>query len=250
MEIRWRVSKRDGKRVRDFVRSHGRDAFVRKRFLRNVKGPRRLPTKSRAWAALATALLTTQQRSGPQSPIFQLIRQRPFPLRWSVIGKERRSAAFIAREIRKTPGIRRADTIGLELSHNRQWFEPDGWRELRGRLAVLTNSRGHSREREVANWLTSQFRGLGPKQSRNFLQLLGLTKYEIPIDSRITKWLNEFGFPVTLDSRALSDPGYYAFVCDGVRELSKAAGVYPCVLDAVVFSMADGDAWNEVDVVF
>jgi hypothetical protein len=30
------------------------------------------------------------------------------------------------------------------------------------------------------------------------LQGLGLTKYEIHIDSRITGWLNEFGLPVAL----------------------------------------------------
>jgi hypothetical protein len=92
--------------------------------------------------------------------------------------------------------------------------------------------------------------GLGPKQSRNFLQCLGLTRYEIPIDSRITKWLNDFGFPVALGAAALSDPDYYAFVNDGVRELCKAAGTYPCVFDAVVFSRVDKGGWEGRKFVF
>lgn len=82
------------------------------------------------------------------------------------------------------------------------------------------------------------------------MQILGLTRYEVPIDSRIIKWLNERGFPVSLRSQSLSDPGYYALVNDGIRELCRAAGTYPCVLDAVVFSMVDGGAWTEENLVF
>jgi predicted phosphoribosyltransferase len=31
---------------------------------------------------------------------------------------------------------------------------------------------------------------IGSKQSRNFVQILGLTRYGIPLDSRITRFLN------------------------------------------------------------
>lgn len=81
--------------------------------------------------------------------------------------------------------------------------------------------------------------GFGPKQSRNLLQGLGLTKYEIPIDSRITKWFNEFGFPVKLSASALSDLNYYKFVSKGLRELCDACNIYPCLLDAAIFSSFD-----------
>ena len=39
-------------------------------------------------------------------------------------------------------------------------------------------------EAEVADYINDTFRGFGPKQSRNILQELGLTRYEIPIDNR------------------------------------------------------------------
>jgi hypothetical protein len=72
--------------------------------------------------------------------------------------------------------------------------------------------------------------------------LLGLTRYEVPIDSRITRWLNEFGFPVTLSADALSDRNYYRFVSEGIRELCDACHIYPCLLDAAIFSSYDEEA--------
>jgi len=118
------------------------------------------------------------------------------------------------------------------------------------RLAAVPGSRGYRMERQTAEWLAAEFQGLGPKQSRNLLQSLGLTRYEIPIDSRITAWLNRERFPVKLSGTALSDPHYYAFVSDGIREIGAAVGVYPCVLDAAVFPAVDGDSWNDVVIVF
>ena len=48
-------------------------------------------------------------------------------------------------------------------------------------------------------------------QCGDLLQALGLTRYEIPIDSRVTRWLNEFGFPIELSPAALGDIGLFGF---------------------------------------
>ncbi len=90
----------------------------------------------------------------------------------------------------------------------------------------------------------------GPNQSRNVLQSLGLTRYEIPIDSRLTDWLNEFGFPVRLSAQALGDHNYYAFVSDGIQLLCERSSVFPCVFDAAVFASSDEDEWTEDNVAF
>jgi hypothetical protein len=100
-------------------------------------------------------------------------------------------------------------------------------------------------ESEVAEYLDDRFKGLGPKQSRNLLQGLGLTRYEIPIDSRITKWLNKFGFPFHLSASALTDRHYYRVVSDGIQHVCEAAGVMPCIFDAAVFASYDKAAWSE-----
>jgi thermostable 8-oxoguanine DNA glycosylase len=99
-------------------------------------------------------------------------------------------------------------------------------------------------EREVAEFLSTKLRGIGLKQSRNLLQMLGLTRYEIPLDSRVVKWLNGIGFP--FGREALSDPRFYTCVLDLIRELCDRAGTYPCVLDAAIFVSFDPEgSWTE-----
>ena len=116
-------------------------------------------------------------------------------------------------------------------------------------LTGLEEHRGRKREREAAEYLAETFSGLGPKQSRNLLQYLGLTRYEIPIDSRVVKWLNNNGFPVRLNAAGLTDTAYYEFVLDAVQALCKAARVYPCIFDAAVFSSFDKAKWTLSDLI-
>jgi hypothetical protein len=103
-------------------------------------------------------------------------------------------------------------------------------------------------EVEVADYIRKTFSGFGPKQSRNLLQALALTRYEIPIDSRVTDWLNKFGFPVRLSAEALADIYYYNFVSDGIQELRAKCDVFPCIFDASIFSLKDGDRWTEKNI--
>ena len=109
----------------------------------------------------------------------------------------------------------------------------------------MKSKTGIWRERS-ATIIMGSLKGFGPKQSRNLLQALGLTRYEIPIDSRITKWLNHFGFPIKLSAAALADPNYYNFVLDGFQKLCEAADIYPCVMDAAIFASSDTD-WPKIN---
>ncbi len=58
------------------------------------------------------------------------------------------------------------------------------------------------------------------------------------------------GFPVYLSGDALGDSNYYNFISDGFQELAKACGLYPCVLDAVIFSSYDDGGWTEENIVW
>jgi hypothetical protein len=124
------------------------------------------------------------------------------------------------------------------------------WSEVREKLGYLAPRRNKRRERYVATYLNEKFKGLGPKQSRNLLQMLGLTRYEIPLDSRITQWLNDFGFPITLGAAALADKYFYEFVLDSVQELCDRASVYPCILDAAIFASFDDGGWEKAKIVY
>lgn len=91
-------------------------------------------------------------------------------------------------------------------------------------------------ERETASFISASLKGFGPKQSRNMLQWLGLTRHKIPLDSRMIKWLNNTGFPIRLAAQGLADEAYYCFVLDGIQELCKHAKVPPCIFDVAVFA--------------
>ena len=62
----------------------------------------------------------------------------------------------------------------------------------------------------------------------------------------MTKWLNDFGFPLKLSATALADSNYYEFVLDAIQQLCREADVVPCVLDAAIFSSFDGEGWAEM----
>ncbi|MBA7549614.1 hypothetical protein ES705_42104 [subsurface metagenome] len=102
----------------------------------------------------------------------------------------------------------------------------------------------------MADSIDQIFKGFGSKQARNFLQALGLTKYEIPIDSRIMNWMKNFGFSILFSPIALQDKAFYHFVSDGIQLLCEKANIYPCVLDAAIFSSNDDISWTKDNITF
>ena len=107
-------------------------------------------------------------------------------------------------------------------------------------------------EREVATYLSEGFASEGfhrvaSKQARNILQILGLSRFEIPLDSRITKWLNaNLELPYHVSGSGLSNPEYYHFILDIVQDSCSTADVLPCIFDAAVFSSYDTN-WTQSD---
>ena len=122
---------------------------------------------------------------------------------------------------------------------NLAYLEERPWAELLERLAQVNVSNDRTLERSVAHEIAASLKGFGPKQARNFLQWLGVSRFEIPIDSRVTKWLNKELLSFHLNASILSDHVYYDMVSDGVIQLCEMAGVFPCVFDAAVFASFD-----------
>jgi hypothetical protein len=244
MQLHWRVTQRDARRLRKFVLDRRRTPFVRHRLHRNVRGIRPPLNLPRFWKAVLLGLLTTQQRSGPGSPVNRLLARRPFPLTYRRVAAAKSPSSLVREVLRSHGGIRRTVTIATQVRRNLLLLQGRDWKRIRSELRRLEARHTQATERLVAEFLADHIAGLGPKQARNVLQVLGLTRYEIPLDSRVTSWLNEFGFPVRLSAQALSDPAYYSFVSDGVQALCKRAGVLPCILDAAVFSSFDAAPWT------
>lgn len=236
MKIVWKISSSDKKYVKDFLNAHHDNPYVLRRIRQNVTRTRVNLSRKRIWKVLVGCLLTTQQKSGPKSWVAKFIKTKPFPLDYNTcLSKYDVVENFSYKTLSSFGGIRRTKSIASEIARNLALLENGLWTEILKMLKSLQYEATQEEERKIADYIDDHFVGFGPKQSRNFLQWLGLTRYETPIDSRILKWLKDFGFPVALNPKALSDKNYYHFVSDGFQELSKACDVYPCILDASVF---------------
>jgi hypothetical protein len=244
MDILWQIHKEDITKVQEFYNQYRLNPFVQNRIKRNVERNFSDFSREYFWKAMVSCLLTTQQRSGPNSSVTKFICSEPFPLSYAEC-KINNLAHFVQKIISDFGGIRRAPTIGEELENNLNWLEAKGWETIKNMFEELKHGDSSELERKWAEFIIdSVLKGFGPKQSRNLLQSMGLTKYEIPIDSRITKWLDKFGFPLKLSASALADKYYYNFVLDGFQKLCKASDIYPCLLDAAIFSSFD-EEWSE-----
>ena len=254
MQLSWQVDQTDIAHVKAFVASQEGNLFVRARVARNLAQTKPTVDRSEFWKQMVGMRMTSVQRSGPESAVAAFLRKNPFPLSYDQIagvidGSER--VALIAATLRSHGGIRFPDKIADDLARNFDKLEDNHeWATALAELNNLVVPVNAGQERQVARYFQQLLHGFGPKQSRNLLQSLGLTRYEIPIDSRITKWLNEFGFPAKLNATALADAGYYEFVLDGFQALCAASEVFPCVLDAAIFASFDGDGWTEENTIY
>lgn len=248
MNIYWEISQSDIHKLKDLIAKND-NPFLKARNLRNVEKQNIVIDKNSIVKTMTMCLLTSQQRSGPNSIVGQFLSQEPFPITIEKLENKENIEEFINFTLNKFGLTRYINKISTFFASNYQKIQNSDW-SIIYELQELLDNNSRIKEREIADKLNEEFKGFGPKQSRNFLQALGLTKYEIPIDSRIAKWLSEFGFPLTLTSSPLSDVGYYHFVLDGIQELCKKADIYPCILDAAIFSSYDNDEWTEENSIF
>jgi hypothetical protein len=250
MRIIWQVDAEDVAKTKVFVQKQQDNPLVKDRIESNLRKDKPPVSKEDFWYVMVGCLLTTQQRSGPSSSVARFLRVRPFPSNYAVCHQQKEIAGYTQKVLAQSGGLRRSTTIGNEVAANLQFLEHEGWSQTFKHLDCVRVDSQPETERRAADFIDQHFKGFGPKQSRNLLQWLGLSRFEIPIDSRITKWLNEFGFPVRLTANALGDVNYCNFVSDGFQRLAEACGIMPCVLDAAIFSSFDGDGWTDENVVW
>lgn len=248
MNINWNILQSDIDKVKKII-AENENAFLQARQLRNVEKQNIVIDKDNILRTMIMCLLTSQQRSGPNSTVGQFLRLNPFPVTFEKLTAVNNVEKFIKDTLQQNGLTRYVNRISSFFASNYGKIVERNW-TLINDLEELKISDSKIKERNIADNLANDFNGFGPKQSRNFLQAIGLTKYEIPIDSRITTWLNDFGFPVALTSSPLGDKGYYHFVSDGIQELCEKAEIYPCILDAAIFSSFDNNEWTEENTIF
>jgi hypothetical protein len=214
---------------------------VRERIDRNLKHIDVAISKDRFWRALVGCLLTTQQRSGPGSRVARFLGTDDPVLDLNYCLNATSLPKTVEEALSKN-GLRRAERIAEEIDHAVTWLKQNGWPSVESQLDLISSHTSAKKERFVARFLQARFKGIGPKQSRNLIQWMGLSKYEIPLDSRIIKVLRDLQFPVPLSAIALADEDYYCFIEDGIQLLMAKIGVYPCVFDACAFASFETNA--------
>lgn len=239
----------DINRLKEFVKQNQSKNYVEKREKRNVHLS--LPEISRElmWENQFDCLLTSCQKSGPNSQVAKFLHPNSFPFSLVECTKKKKYIEkFVTDTLYLYGGIRFSSKIGKYAANNFQWLDDGGWNYLESILNLLINLRCRTPElsdkiieRKVSYLIMEKFCGIGTTQSRNYLQLLGLTRYEIPISSRFLGWLKEFGIPIEIKPKALSYPSTYDSVLDEIQELCVKLNILPCVLDACVFTRNDDE---------
>jgi hypothetical protein len=254
MKFEWHIEPSDIQAVKDIVARQQHRTFVINRMKRNVDGVLPEIDQSKIWQTQMMCLLTSRQRSGPNSAVSRILREKPFRLSLQACRAAQDVRSFVSSTLGDFRGIRFTGKIAKLAADNLRRLESGGWAELFTWLNKLSvqrlqppNPSHYQLEREAARYMDG-YKGFGPKQSRNFWQDLGLTRYELVLDARITRWLNgKIDIPVRLSSVALSDEAYYVFLSDILRKLCIEADVLPCVLDAAIFASYDEQEWPSED---
>lgn len=240
MKLHITFSRNDVRRVRDVVARMSDHPFVAERRRQNVDRQGIDLSDQTIWERQVGCLLTTRQKSGEGSAVQRFIRSKS-PLLSLVRCEAARDVATLAQsELSASGGIRRTTVIPRHIAHNFRWLNAGGWSQIEALLLPFKKApQPKEEERICATSLDAMLKGFGPKQSRNLLQWLGLTQHEIPIDSRIIRWLKglekDNSLPL-LSSTALAESAYYCCVMDTIQLLCAEAEVLPCMFDASVFA--------------
>jgi hypothetical protein len=252
MKLEFIVDDKDNAALVSFYAAYKNRVFVQQREKRNVWGTVPAHTREDLWITMAMCLLTSQQRSGPYSPISKFLLAKPFSISLEECSKVEDLQSFVLQKLVNFGGIRFGPTLAQRISNNYAALKSGEWERLEGIVAELEVQRQkdpspfqYLLERQAARYMQKTFLGFGPKQSRNFWQSLGLSRYEFVLDSRVLKWLRDFGFPFPLSSMALGEEDYYCYISDILHDWCLRVGVIPCILDAAIFASYDTEEWPE-----
>jgi hypothetical protein len=229
------ISPDDERRYAEFVNHNLARKVVLERISRNIRHENIDLSRENIWHKVVGCLITTQQRSGPESRVSKFLKGSPSILSLASL-VDLAQVGTRARDDFSTAGLRRANTLAVQVQSAAQFFTESAFADLQRRLNEMSMETSVDRERSAARFIQEQLVGFGPKQSRNLIQWLGVSQFEIPLDSRMMKVLKRLEFPIPLSSTALADEEYYCFVEDALHAILTRIEVKPCIFDACAFA--------------
>lgn len=237
----WKIEPVQIEWVEEMIDEYKSRDIYQHRLAKNVRHDRLDLSRENYWEKLIGCVITSQQRSGPGTKVHEFMNREEFPLQlanWPEEGKVNFAQNTLADN--GLPGRKK----GKWIAQNHNWFQIGGAEFLmqmgEGLREAQAGSWKSQINREVAAAVAVQpfYKGIGPKQGRNYWQWLGLSQYEIPLDSRILNWIESMPAThpaVEVEQNDLSDEQTYRRVMSWIQGLSKEAEILPCLLDIAVF---------------
>lgn len=223
------ITKGELKNYGKFVKDYEDNERVVRCRNKNVLRKKAVISKEEFWRCLVIAMLTTQTKSGEHSPLHVFLKTKPNILNYNyVIGIEDKEN--IEREIPENV-TRFWNKTCLYIREAISAFKQDFWCDVEKQLKSIESDTTLEKERAVADFIRKHFKGIGRKQSRNIIQMMGLSKYVLPIDSRVMKKIKELSGLSLKESLEKN----YLLIEDRLQEICKSIGVYPCIFDACAF---------------
>jgi thermostable 8-oxoguanine DNA glycosylase len=240
--------------VRELLHKMKDDPFVTLRWERNVRvgNPAwRLIWKNETefrivfWKGLMVGLLTSQQKSGPGSSIGRLMGEDPDPIGYEICNQQNSAHDYIKEVLSDWGGIRFINRIPSFAHEGLDWLEGGGWAKLYQKICKLAKDPSIDIERDTSDFLQKNIKGIGPKQARNVLQVIGITQFVVPIDSRLTRWFDNYKvFSPPLATLDLSRNKSYEYAEGEIQKLCERLNVLPCILDAAIFASSEAGEWS------
>jgi thermostable 8-oxoguanine DNA glycosylase len=235
MELIWKLSDSDISRIRDFVKKH-MNPYVEKVKNKNIDHVDRVIDRDSLLKAMLICLMSSETDSYPESKMEQIFNKKPFLLSCQYLFKVSNIELAFQETFKATGVTKYLKKVPRYFSTNFESLVETNW-DLESEInRSLGNELTKYDERKLADMVDRSFKGFGSKEARSFLLALGVTKYEIPIDYNLIKWLKNFDFPIKFSKIALQDILFYHFVSDGIQKLCEISEIYPCVLYASIIS--------------
>lgn len=153
MDIEWIIDPLDVQRIKEFVADYIDDPFVKLRIRRNLNDHNPAITRDLFWQIMVSSLLTTQQRSGPNSPIMSFLGSRPFPLSYSVCVSQQDLKLLVRSTLSRAGGIRRFNKIADEVETNLNRLESQVWEKTLQFCNGLHSNSTPTSERQAAHFI-------------------------------------------------------------------------------------------------
>ncbi len=235
MNIVWEIGDSDIRKIKDFIHEH-KSPFIEQRIDRNIHRKDVKIDKDIILMTMLICLLTSEQEVSPDGDVNGLFRKNQELMTHQFLAKAV-DVEYVISEVLKNNGLTgNVKKIPDYFSFNFSYLIKTKWDLEKKLINSLKHKLTKNAERELADSIDQVFKGFGSAQARSFLQKLGITKYEIPIDTQLINWMKNFGFPVVFSAPALQDRAFYHFISDGIQFLCEKADVYPCILDATIHS--------------